>query len=594
DALPISLVAAVAAALVAQLFANLLDLGLALDTVVPWPVFVVTGLVLAGAARGRGLRPGVSGLAVILLGALFVTDVWKPLRAATLVRRAHVLGSQLDRTSHVEEVRRRMCDQLRAALALDPIARAGAELLAKTLAALGGDAELEEAREVLVDATRRAPDDGEVWSRLGRFMLDRGRLEQGWFALSYGERGVRGASDPNGDRARAVQALAREGRFVDARTALVQALRADHEMLDRLEFEPDANGLLKLVVDGERRDLSLRDALDEVADTYRASERDGVAIGRKRWMEMFHAYFRAGFANRAASILDFVAEHVPEIEAHSVAWERGRLARELGDVDEAIARFREANELAPVEVPVYRDALRAMEATARGEEVDVAPAAAPSRIARVSLGGLIEIRTAYQPHLDELARALEERGEDADAAEVLTAMLLFVDDPVARARVRLRAAELLLAAGDDDAALESLDDALRLLWARRHRRGDEMTLEDGRSIPVAVARAERSILARRGLDDDSIVRTALSRPHARAFRPASILYRLGLYEDLGRWEMLREEAELALLRDDEDPAAREAKRRALGELGRTHELARFERAIELQPTALEGRAEGPR
>src|SRR5690606_12354635 len=140
--------------------------------------------------------------------------------------------------SQVEELRRRMCEELRDALRLDPIVRGGAELLSKTLVDLGGPAQLDEARDVLVDAANRAPDDGEAWSRLGRFMLDRERLEQAWFALSYGDRGVRGAKDPIGDRALVVVALARAGQLADAKDALVKALRHDHEALDRLEFEP--------------------------------------------------------------------------------------------------------------------------------------------------------------------------------------------------------------------------------------------------------------------------------------------------------------------------------------------------------------------
>lgn len=589
--LPPIVVAAVIAALAAQLFANLLDLGLALDTVVPWPVFVVTGLVLARDVRDRPAPvPGVGGLLVVGLAFVFVAEVWRPLRAETLVRRASVFGSQLDRTSHVEELRRRMCDVLRAARAQDPLAPAS-ELLSKTLGELGGDEELEEAQAVLVDARDRAPDDGEVWSRLGRFLLARGRFEQASFALSYGDRGIRGAKDPDGDRALAVEAIAGANRTADAHAALVAALRQDHETLDRLEFERDSGGRTLLVVDGRRTNVDLGAAIDDVAASYRDRQLADEGVGRKPWMDLFHAALGAGFYAKAEGILDYVAENLPEVEAHSVAWDRGRLAKAQGDVDGALKWFREANALAVVPVPVYQDALRALEAEAGGA---AAAASAPSMIARVSLGDVIEIRTAYRPHLDELAVALEAHGDAAGAAEVLHAMLLFVDGPIPRARVFERAARLEAELGDDDAALRSLDAALRHLWARRHYRGDSMLLEDGRSLPVVLALAECDVWRRRGLDDDAIVRAALSRPHGRAFRRASILYRLGLFEALERWDKLLEEAELALLQDEEDETATNAKRVALKQLGRTHELARFERALELTPSWLEGRArKGP-
>ncbi|MBI4879017.1 MAG: O-antigen ligase family protein, partial [Planctomycetes bacterium] len=143
-ALPVALVASG----LALLAANQFDLGLALDTVVPFPFFLITGLALAlGAAERRALQPGQT----LALAALVLLPAWsfvsEPLRAMILVRQAQILSFEHKFNADPEGSLEGAKDMLREAIRRSPVVEEAHDVLARLQ---GSDPEAQAVIESLI------------------------------------------------------------------------------------------------------------------------------------------------------------------------------------------------------------------------------------------------------------------------------------------------------------------------------------------------------------------------------------------------------------------------------------------------------------
>ncbi|HTE04551.1 MAG TPA: O-antigen ligase family protein, partial [Planctomycetota bacterium] len=155
---PPLLVWGLAAALGGLLVANLFDLGLALETVVPAPLVVFTGLALSSRRPREGACPRWHPLlAGAVLLAAFVPLVLSPLRARTAVEQAQLQAYDAGQQPSVGGLMEGARLTLAHALELDPAVPKAHELLSRWREDLPGG--FPAARDVLIALTDLAPRD---------------------------------------------------------------------------------------------------------------------------------------------------------------------------------------------------------------------------------------------------------------------------------------------------------------------------------------------------------------------------------------------------------------------------------------------------
>jgi O-antigen ligase/tetratricopeptide (TPR) repeat protein len=550
-----------AASLLALVGANMLDVGLALDSVVPEPLFLVAGLVASLSARvdARALRTGPKLiLATLLLLPLYGYGL-RPLMASSLLERAELSALLAGQRSGDEALMASARDDARAAIGFDADLEPAYELLSRWLEST--DEGLVAAVDVLTSLRDRAPHHGRTSSRLAQLYLRARMDEEAVVELRAALADSHGSVFLSQDRAELVSALARLGKRDEAMDALVEALGLDVGVINAVRWRLGGDGTRYLAVGGDGRPLVLSDAIEILFGKHVRSRGAGEPVGRRAWMDVVTSFRRAGRDDRALVVLEELHAFVPEVERQSIANERGLIALDAGDGPAALRHFEEAFALSGNPFfHVQADRARRL----MGEE----PSAPVSSTSVVSaMGEILDIPEAFLKALQGRIQSAEDGGRQEQAALLLRKTLLFVDDPLERARVLQRCADQHLAAGEPQLAADAVVDALWHLDAKPYPRA---LLTEGLTDawPARLAVVANSAWSALQLDNQQRMQRAWAIPSFFHATPAAGLFRAAFFAELGKPDAQLREADLALLMDESDLNARWARLEALEALGR--------------------------
>ena len=538
--IPGGLVLGTLAATGGLLAATVFDLGLALDTIVPWPLWWVSGLFLIDHSTRREPAlpgPGLFAMAATLL-VFFIAAV-PPIRARIEISRSRLLAADGPRIAAFTEARELQLAALRRAVELDPSLEDGYIMLD---AVLSGSPE--ERLELLNEYRRQAPDYGHVRSRVGRLLAELGSLEHAADALSYAVVDRYWSETLLDDRARYVRVLGQLGRRDEAEAALKSAIISDHSVVNSFEKDEEGRPFVEMLDEhGDPADgMPIADVLDTLSDGLTRRRDGGHEVARRDWMQLFLAYRATGLDEEAEAYLDFLDRSVAEIEPESILRERGRLASDRGDRAAAVRIYREAHRITGIES--FLDFAR--EAGTRR-----AAKAAPRSLAFI--GDLMAWQPAYELALGTRIDAAFSKGAPLDAAEDLDRRLFFVIRPIDRARILVRKADALAAGrAPSSAVLAALREALENLFSKRYSlQYLSVRLED--SFPGHIAASMVAQWDADGLEVPEMEAAALAIDDARGASPAALLFRIGLWRETGNAEgLLRDARMLTRLVPDSD------------------------------------------
>lgn len=578
DGRPRTLHLTLAAALMALLLANLLDVGLALDSVVPEPVFVATGLAaaLSGRERQQPLRPGPAALLALLLVTGAAVLGFRPLLASSFLARAELraaLAGQGGPARAQFELARGDCAR---AIQLDPLRSRPYELLSRWLEDTEGG--LLAAREVMLDLQARSPHRGATASLLAHMYL-RARLdEEAVDQLRAALADSHGSVHLTRDRGELVAALARLGRRDEALEALVDGLALDVGVIQALPWRSgDAPGVKRLSIGApgdSQRPIDLADALEILFGRYVQQREGGEVVGRRAWMELVGACRRAGRDDQALRVLADLEANVPDVERHSIANERGLILLDAGDAEGALAAFTQAHELSGGIAFFEAQANRARRILGQ----DVSDVEASDEAALTASGEILDMPALFQANLAARAAAAGAAGRFTEASALLTSTLLYEDDPLERGRLLTRAAEQALAGAAPQPALDAVAAALWHLDAKAYP--PDMLAEGlDDTLPARLARIFCRAAAALG-DSAAGRRTrAWSLPGFFRATPCGYLFRAAFFAENGQPDAQLREAELMLLDDERNLVARWQQLEALEGLGRHAEAKEVMRDI---------------
>ncbi len=605
DACPPTLAIGLSAAIVALLFANMLDLSMALQTVLPWPLWVVSGLLLSRAARptadaSRELRPAPALLLAFVPFALFWTFGLRPLVAESEVERAELLAFLSSRSSDRAATLQEARGALRHALSLDPTQPRAHEHLARWLEATEDG--FTQAREVLQSYIDLAPRRSRGHSLQAHLFMRAGAWNAAADAFGRAAENPQGGDDPNGDRALRIVCLARSAQGDAARAVLAQSLRLDRGVVERIEWKQGNDGLSYLPVAGDgAAPVSLLEALDDLVTDYRAAQDAGSDVGRRFWMDAVLAFREAARFDdgrpllhaRARELLTYLWDNVPEVEHHSIENERALLALAEGDGLTAAAHFVAAYEISG-EPYFQRQATEARRQAApdpapldgtpnaaggTGTEsaddmatraTDLADDAPAPSVQPVSLG-LLAFEEAHVPAYRTALDVLERQGRFGEAAHMAERLLLFQDDIIERARQWQQIGRLHLLAGDPQRSLSAHRRSLALLSAKPFPL-ETLRLGHIETIPQTLAADMVAAWRAQGAARAECLTRAWALPDFHSPRQGPSLFRLGLFCETGRPDSLLNEADLLLLRHPHHPLALWMRLFALEALGRHRDV----------------------
>ena len=572
---------ALLAAVVALLLANQLDVGLALDTVVPEPLFLLTGLVLA-MASGTTRAPIRLGYGLLWLAAIAV--VFVPLGLNGVAARGHLerarlaalqsspaLGNHSAMTTAIASAER--------ALELDPDLEHAYELLARWYESTADG--FPAAHELLQGMSERAPSYGSSSALLGHLYLRAMMFPEAAQALTRSLDNAHGSIHQNRDRADAIFALCRSGRRAEALEQLIQALSLDVGVIDALKWTRDAgtgNRWITLGGQDPQAAINLLEAVETLLGRHIESHQAGVMVGRKNWLDTYMAFRRAGADDRALWLLDYFETTVPVVEPHTVLHERGRLFMEMDDPGRALRCFEQA--LAMTGNSGYQaDILRAQQQLGLvGEQ----PQEVTERDAELAqLVDILDQPWVFERLLEVLAEIEVEAGKPGDAAALLQRTLLFRDDLIQRAGRWEAVGDLYLAAEQFDEALDAYEEALSHLGAKPFPLTSLQTTLDS-SQPDRLARSMARAWRGQGQAADGVVSSAWSLGQFFSHRTSWSLFRAALFSEAGQMDALLREAELQLLTDPGNLLAHWSKVEALEGLGRHGRAALAMRALSEQ------------
>ncbi|MFG0315659.1 MAG: O-antigen ligase family protein, partial [Planctomycetota bacterium JB042] len=532
-AIPAALVVGPLAAGAGLSAANVLDLGLALDTVVPWPLWWITGLALSlDPPRREAPLPGVSLLVATGLLLAAATLAWTPLSARVELSRARVLAAEGPRNPRLPDPRGRLVAALQRAIRRDPSLEPAYVMLESAVAA-----DVEERRSVLLRYLDQGPDYGHVRSRVGQFEFESGAYEDAVETLSYAFEDRFWCDSILQDRARYVRALGHLARVDEAETALRATLLSNHELVR--DFPVDESGRRVVEIHDALGDAVATIDLGEQLDVLRGelSERRerGEEVSRRDWMQIFFAYRAAGLDDDAEAYLDFLAGRIAEIEPESILRERARLALDRGDRQTAVKLYEEAYRLTGTET--FRDFAR--QAAGRERAAEVRPLA--------HIGDLMAWRPAYELALDTRIEAAIRSGAYADAAGDMRRRLFFASDPGDRARRLVKLAEALEASNAPQREIEATyRSAMEHLLAKPYTT-EHLSVRFDESLPGRIAESVHELWREAGRTPEEIEGLALAWPGIRSVHSAALLFQLGLYRALGDPDALLRTAKLLAL-----------------------------------------------
>ncbi len=621
--LPVALPVALVAAGLALLAANQFDLGLALDTVVPFPFFLMTGLVLAqGAQERRTFQPGQA----LALAALVLAPAWsfvsEPLCAMIRVRQAQILSFEYKFNADPEGSLERAKELLREAIRRSPVVEEAHDVLARLQ---GSDPEAQAVIESLIAV---APDVPFGHSLLGTYHWRQKNFAEAALAHHAAAEAAAGGPALNVDRAREIVCLAITGEVPAAQARLEEAIRIDRGVVDLIPWTRDGRDSIYVPdevvprdedvelapllpgapaeagaaeveeVGGARaRRLSLLKAVQAVWERNRADQEAGREVGRRFWLDTFHLAKKAKRYDLAREILAYFERKVPEIEGHTIAGELALVELEEGHLDQAVAQFNKAYELSRHQSYLFRaqQVLRQTDATHKTEEL------VTTRVELTKIGDMAALTEDYRVALDEWAASLAAEKRFVEAAEKQLMTLFFREDCEERVKVLEQAGILYRQAGEAlprsagarEALLRRSRDAL--VEALRHlfsKPAHEAQIQEDlvTSAPARVAAELVQLWTVQGLSKAEMLQEAEELPHALSCHLNPSHFRIGLYRCLERHDLLLREADLLLKQTPDSMLAKRARVTALTTLGRTRELPAARRAL-LVPA--EEQEEGP-
>jgi O-antigen ligase/tetratricopeptide (TPR) repeat protein len=576
-ALPGALPSTLLAATVTALLASLFDLGLALETVVPAPLWIFTGLLAARppaeAPRPAGTpRPATCLAWAIALALLFVRFGVQPLRAQSLALQAQLLsftGQQEDDTGQLGLARTTMA----RALELYPPTPRAHELLSRWLEQAG---EVPAARRVLLRRVELAPHDATGHSLLGHLEMRQGAWAPAADALARALEDIHGSQQENRDRADRVLCLLNLGLRDEAQDLLVEALRIDSGVIALLPWQDAATGAFRLRVAGQPPPppLDLVVAVEILFGRHVIESAAGRDPGRRAWMDCNRAFRVARRDDKATSMLDWMEANLPAglIEPETIANERGQIALDAGQLDEAQAHFERAFELSG------NPHFRVLVAEVRRRRGEAPVAGAEARSAMAESVEILDQPAVFQENLRHQATAALDRGQPLAAADAQLRSLPFEDDLLARVRLRLEAAGLQLRGGRADLALQVLRTACEDLAAKAFP-WTALQEDPAETLPGRVATALVAAWRAQGLDAAARRHAAWGLPDFFSSRQGPSLLRLALYDLNAQPDQLLREADLQLLADPHHLPALWARLFALEASGRHLELGAAMRTL---------------
>ena len=571
---PRNLVTALLAAIVGLLAASLLDVGLSVRTVIPGPLFLITGLLLGSRTKALGaeerLRGGPMLLLVLALGLLFVPYGYRSVRARALLEQgklqSYLSGQRLGDPDSLKEAARM---SLRHAIRSDPDIAPAYDLLARWMEGLPDG--FNPARAVLGGLIARAPSYGPSHSLLGHFYVRQGKWAEATESLRASLEGSHGSVYLDRDRAALIDCLARQGLRQEALNEIADSLRLGVGILDRVRFIRDPETEEKILELGPQEPgaepgepIRLVEAVDVLFNRNLAEEAAGRPVGRRSWMETYTAYRQAGSNEGALAVLDAIEAGAHVDEPHTFAYERGNLALDDGRLPDALAHYEQAAALSPsVSAPFFR----AQVTEVRRLMGETTTAAEESAKAFAATGEILDQPVIFRDNLELRAMGELEAGAFAGAADAYERLLLFEDDIVSRALLLERIAALHLASGDLERAERAHERALEHLGAKPYGL-NALQVGQVRSIPGRIGLGLMTVWRAQGLDPGAIQRKAWKLPDFFSPWPTWSLLRMTIYAENGQPDALMREAQLQLLRDPRHSLALWAQLDALEGLGR--------------------------
>jgi len=562
-----------AAGLGGLLAANLFDLGLALETVLPAPFVIFTGLAASTCCdRPGALRRWQPLVAGAVLCVLFVPLVLSPIRARTAVEQAKLQAYDASRLTEGPAATETARATLLRALELDPSVPRAHDLLSRWLEAAPGG--FTAARDVLQAFIDLAPRSGEGHALLARLFMRHAMWADAEAQFTLALADASGSETTSQDRAERIECLARQGRREETLAALADALRIDATVMNRITWTATSadNRLLAMGGTEKQPPVELLDALERVYQRNREDEEAGLPVGYAFWMGCYRSFVDLHRSDKARDVLDYMERHVSAIEPFIFSAERGNLAFDAGRLDEALAEFTRAFELSGN--AYYKNRIAQVQ-QAQGER------AAAEASQAIALGSLIEILDqpeAFQSFFSARADAEARTGKPAESAQSLQCLLLFEDDVLARARLCERIGVLALRGGALAEGERALRDALVLLaskpWPWRMLR--EGTTD---SLPARIARTLCDSWRARGMTRRQRFMEAWGLPDFSSSRMGPSLFRLGFYERNAQVDQLLRESELQLLVDRSNLLAHWARLAALEASGQHLQLGMAMRTL---------------
>lgn len=551
------LLLATLAALVGLLAADLLDLGLALTSVAPAPLFLLSGLAASQRApRDAESRPWHHLAWAAGLAAIVVPFAARPLLALGLANQGLLLTYEADQRLDTG-LKRRALQTIEQAIALEPLTPELHGMLARWREQQPHG--FPAARELLEARIALAPHDGQGHSLLAQLCLRLDLYDQAEPELLLALADPQGGQWHTRDRAGLIHCVAELGRRDEAIELLVEAIERDLGVLAQLPWMDDPQPPHRLeVAGGADRPIELTEIAELLFQRAAASQLAGSPLGRAAWMDVFHTYRIAGRDDRAADVLDWLESNgVTDVEDWTIAAQRGELALSAGDPALAKRHFERAVALNP-DLPFYRQRL-SQAARALGESAQAVETVTASLLLT---GEILDRPTDFRDNLDAKAAGQVEQGDPGGAAESLRRTLLFHDDLLERAKLWERIGVLDHQAGREDECVAALMQAQALLAAKPFPWSDlQIGLTD--SLPMRVARTLTDVWRDTDPQPRSRLHRAWGMPGFYDSRQGPSLFRLGFYAGNGLTDHLLRESELQLLIDPDNVLAHWMKLAAL-------------------------------
>lgn len=556
-----ALLVAALAALIGLIAANLMDLGMALASVAPAPLFLLTGLAAAPVAAraavrdvGRGSAHAASAdaprvetrpwqllawsAALVAIGLPFAA---RPLMALGLVHQGLLLTYESDQRLDTG-LKRRALAKIEHAIALEPLTPEMHGMLA--LWREKQPRGFPEARALLEQRIALAPRDGAGHSLLAHLFLRLGLYDQAEPELILALSDPQGGPSSNRDRAGLIHCVAEQGRREEALELLLAAMQRDLGVLAQLPWmdEPQPPHRLE-VAGGADRPIELTEAVELLFSRDVATELAGHALGRAAWMDVYRSFRLAGHDERAAAVLDWLESNgIAEVEDWTIAAERGELALSANDLPRAQECFERA--VAIHQLPYHKQRLSQVQRALgqAGQAIDTVSASL------LATGEILDRPGDFRDNLNAKANSQIAHGDPGGAADTFERTLLFHDDLLDRARLWQRIGELHLEAGRDEDCERAMRESLRLMSAKPFPWKDlAVGLTD--AVPMDIAQTLTEVWRPGTILPRQRLHRAWGLADFYNSRQSPSLFRMGFYAENGLTDYLLREAELQLLID---------------------------------------------